>query len=324
MQIKKILILGSSGVLGYAFKDKSFIKKFKNQYKFIYLTSKEVDLRNQKKTIEFIKNIKPFGILHLAGSGGGIGRSYNKHASILRDNVYMTFNVLEGARLAKTKKIILTMSTGMYPKKARIPLQEKDIHNGEPVNYNYGNSFGKRIIEPAVRAYRDQYNLKAIGVIVSGIFGEGDNFNYQEANMLPATIRKIIEAKKKNLKKVEVWGTGKPLREYTYSKDLRDIYMYLLKKYDRSLSFNVSSLQEKSISNIIKIICENVGYDFKRIYFNPKKPEGIFKKTPSIKIFNSIIKFKFTNLEEGIGNTVKWYNNSKKINLKSKEKKFII
>lgn len=322
--MKKIIIFGSGGVLGFSFRDKIFIKKYSNKFKFIFSTSKNVDLRNQKKTINYIKNIRPYAILHLAGSGGGIGRSINKHASILRDNVYMIFNVLEGARLAKTKKIILTMSTGMYPKNAKIPLNEKDIHNGEPVEYNYGNSFGKRIAEPAIRAYGDEYNLKIIGVIVSGICGEGDNFNYQEANMLPAMIRKIIEAKKKNLKKVEVWGTGKPIREYTYSKDLRDIYMWILENYNSSRSFNVSSVEEKSIYNLVKIICKIVDYDFKKIFFNTKKPDGIFRKTPSTKIFRSIVDFKFTKLEESLQNIINWYLCSKKINTKSKEKKFTI
>ncbi len=320
--MKKIIVFGSRGVLGYAFsKDKEFVNKYKKKFKFIFATSKTVDLRLQKQTINYIKKIKPFAILHLAGSGGGIGRSYNKHASILRDNVYMIFNVLEGARIAKTSKIMLTMSTGMYPEKTKIPLEEKNIHSGEPVEYNYGNSFGKRIIEPAVRAYNEEYGLTAIGVIVSGIYGEGDNFNYQEANMLPAMIRKIIEAKKKNLKRVEVWGSGKPLREYTYSKDLRDIYMFLLQNYNKSNSFNVSSLEEKSIYNLVKIICENVGYDFKKIYFNKSKRDGIFKKTPSTKLFRSITNFKFTKLRKGLKNTIKWYYETNYINKKSKEKK---
>ena len=121
--MKKILILGSSGVLGFAFKDKKFIKKNKKKYKFVFLNSKMLDLRNQKKTINYIIKEKPHAILHLAGSSGGIGRSYNKHASILRDNIYLTFNVLEGARLAKTKKVLLTMSTGMYPENSKIPLK---------------------------------------------------------------------------------------------------------------------------------------------------------------------------------------------------------
>jgi GDP-L-fucose synthase len=321
--MKKILILGSNGVLGFAFKDKKFIKKNKKKYKFVFLNSKKLDLRNQKKTIKCIIKEKPHAILHLAGSSGGIGRSYNKHASILRDNIYMTFNVLEGARLAKTKKVLLTMSTGMYPENSKIPLTENNIHAGEPVKYNYGNSFGKRIIEPAIRAYREEYNLDCKGLIVSGIYGEGDNFNYQEANMLPATIRKVLEAKNNLKKKIEIWGTGKPIREYTYSKDLRDIYMRVLIRKKTPIIFNVSSLEEKSIKNLVKIICKCAGVNFNKVFFNHKKPDGILKKTPSTKIFKSFMNFNFTPLDLGIKNTINWYNNSKNINFKSKNKNFI-
>jgi GDP-L-fucose synthase len=321
--MKKILILGCGGVLGYSFKEQSFLKKYKKKYNFVFVNSKTVDLRIQKKTFDYILKEKPYAIFHLAGSGGGIGRSYNKHASILRDNIYMIFNVIEGARLANVKKLLLTMSTAMFPEKAKIPLRESDIHNGVPVKYNYGNSFGKRIIEPAIRAYKAEYNMDIKGIIVSGIYGEGDNFNIKEANMLPSIIRKIIEAKKNNLKKIKIWGTGKPIRDYTYSKDLRNIYMQSLNIKKSVNYFNVSSLQERSVYDFVKIVCKSVDYSFKNVFFDKNKLEGIIKKTPSTKLFKTIIKYKFIRLEEGIKNTINWYLNSKNINTKSKAKKFL-
>lgn len=322
--MKKILILGSNGVLGFAFKDKDFVQKFKKKYKFIYSGSKIIDLRKQAETIKYIKKLKPYGIIHLAASTGGIGRSMGNHASIMRDNCYMLFNILEGAKIAGTKKVILTMTTGMYPEKCKLPLNEKDIHEGYPVNYNYGNSFSKRLMDPAIRAYREEYNLDVIGLIVSGIYGEGDNFNFQDANMLPAVIRKIIEAKRKKLNKVEVWGTGRPIREYTFSKDIRNIFMFMLNNYSSSQSINISSLEEKSIKDIIKLVCNSVDYDFKKVYFNKNKPDGIFRKTPSNRLFKKILNYKFTKLKDGIDQTVQWYLKNKKINKKSKSRAFKI
>jgi GDP-L-fucose synthase len=322
--MKKILILGSGGVLGYSFKEKYFLEKYKKKYKFVFVNSKIIDLRNQKETIDYILKEKPYAVFHLAGSGGGIGRSYNRHASILRDNIFMIFNVIEGSRLANVKKLILTMSTGMFPEKAKIPLRESEIHNGEPVKYNFGNSFGKRIIEPAIRAYKEEYNMDIKGIIVSGIYGEGDNFNIKEANMLPAIIRKIIEAKKNNLNKIKIWGTGKPVREYTYAKDIRNIYMKTLTIKKTVNYFNVSSLQEKSIYEFVKIVCKLVNYNFKNVSFEKNKPDGIIKKTPSTKLFKSIMSYRFIRLEDGIKNTIKWYLNSKDINTKSKAKEFLM
>ena len=317
--MKKIIVTGENGVLGSSFKDIDFLKKNKKKYKFILINSKIVDLRNQKKTNEFITQIKPDGIIHLAGSSGGLGRSSTNHASIFRDNLYMMLNILEGARRSKVKKVVMTLSSGMYPEKSKLPYDEKNIHNGEPLNNNYGNSYSKRMMDVAMRAYREEFNMDIIGLIVCGIYGENDNFNLEEANMLPAVINRIFDAKKKNKKKLKLWGTGKPFREYTYSKDFRDILMWMYKNYSSKQSVNVSSGQEMRIKNIVKLICEELNYDFKKIVFDKSKPDGIYRKTVELNKFKKIYKYNFTSLKEGLKNTIQWYKNNK-VNIQSKSK----
>jgi len=317
--MKKILVTGGNGVLGSSFKDINFLKKNQKKYKFILTDSSIVDLRNQKKTIKFIFQIKPHGIIHLAGSSGGLGRSSANHASIFRDNLYMMLNILEGARLSKVKKVVMTLSSGMYPQKSKLPYNEKNIHNGEPLNYNYGNSYSKRMMDVAIRSYREEFKMDIIGLIVCGIYGENDNFNLEEANMLPAVIKRIFEAKKKNKKKLKLWGTGKPFREYTYSKDFRDILMWMYENYSSKQSINVSSGQEMRIKNIVKLICEELNYDFKQILFDKSKPDGIYRKSTDLSKFKKIYKYNFTSFKDGLKNTIQWYKKNK-VNAQSKSK----
>ena len=193
--------------------------------------------------MKLFKRLNGDSIVHLAAISGGIGFSKSHHASMLRDNILMTFNILEAARINKYKKVLLTLTSGMYPEKIKPPYNETMIHEGRPLENNYGSSFAKRIMDPAIRAYRDEYNLDVIGLIPSGIFGPNDNFNIDHAPMLPATILKAYYAKKNN-SKLKVWGNGKAIRDYTFSKDLRDIFIWALENYSSDLCLNVSSPEE--------------------------------------------------------------------------------
>ena len=308
MKKKKIVVTGSSGVLGSSFKKKTFLKKNKN-YKFIFLNSKNVDLRSQKKTLLYFKKINPDFIIHLAAVSGGIGLSSQYQATLLRDNILMTFNILEAARSTNVKKIVMTLTTGMYPEKAKTPYKEKNIHDGYPLSNNYGSSFAKRIIDPAIKAYRDQYGMDVIGLIVPGIFGENDNFNLSHSPMLPANIHKIFLEKKNNTK-LKVWGDGSPLREYIFSEDLRDVFMWALKKYSSSDCLNVSSGQEYSIKSIIYKICDILKFNKKNIIFEKKDDRGIKRKNSDIKKFKKLAKMKFTPFNEGLQKTVIWFVNN--------------
>ena len=144
--MKKIIITGSNGVLGQAFKEKIFVKKNKKKYKFVNLNSSICDLRDSKKTMKLFKRLNGDSIVHLAAISGGIGFSKSHHASMLRDNILMTFNILEAARINKYKKVLLTLTSGMYPEKIKPPYNETMIHEGRPLENNYGSSFAKRIM----------------------------------------------------------------------------------------------------------------------------------------------------------------------------------
>lgn len=298
----KILVTGSSAVLGTAVKACSV--EYPNNI-FIFVTSKDGNLADAKKTLELFKRHRPDAVLHLAAVSGGIGLSMNHPASLLRDNILMTFNVLEAARKTEVKKTVMTLTTGMYPPEAPLPLNENQIHNGYPHESNYGSSFAKRIIDPAIRAYREEYGLNVIGLIPSGIFGENDNFNYKDAPMLPALIRRFYE-NRKTKENIVIWGDGTPLREYTYSKDLARIYFWALQHYNDPQALNIGTVEENSVADIAFMIADILQVDRTRVVFDTAKPNGVFRKSTDNSRFMRLSNFKYTSFREGLKNTINW------------------
>jgi GDP-L-fucose synthase len=295
-----ILVTGAGGVLGSAF------KKIKNQ-KFYFLNNrKELNLCSQESTNQFFDKNKFDGIIHLSAVSGGLGLSGPKYqATLLRDNTLMLFNILDNAVRKKIKKVLVTLSSGMYPPNSKMPYKEESIHEGSAHESSYGYFYGKRIFEPAIRSYRNQYNLDVIGCVPNGIFGENDNFS-DHAPMLPSIIKKMYVAKKKN-QKLEVWGDGSPLREYTYAPDLAKAFFWCFKNYSSDEIINVGSSEEKTIKEIVNDIAECIKFKKDNIYFNPNKPMGVLRKTMSNEKFIKLSKFKFTSLKDGIYKTCKWY-----------------
>ena len=300
---KKILVTGSTAVLGVGLQN---ISKNYLDREFIFTNSKDCNLTNIDQTINFVKNLKPDAIIHFAAISGGIGLLMKKHATILRDISLMNLSILEAARINNIKKTIMTLTTGMYPSEASLPLDEKDIHNGYPHETTYGSSFAKRIIDPAIRAYRDEFNLNVIGLIPSGIFGENDNFNLNDAPMLPSLIRRFYESKI-NGGDIIVWGDGSPLREYTYSQDLAKIFMWSLENYDDAQCLNIGTTEENSIKDIAYMICDIMNIDKNLIKFDLNKPKGTYRKNISNKRFINLNNFKYTPFKDALEKTINWF-----------------
>ena len=295
-----ILITGSNGVLGAAF------KRIKNKQFYFLNTRKDLDLCSQNECRNFFDNNKFDGIIHLAAISGGLGLSGPKYqATLLRDNTIMLFNVLDNVVRKKIKKTLITLSSGMYPPESKMPHKEINIHDGPAHESSYGYFYGKRIFEPAVRAYRDQYNLDIIGCVPNGIFGKEDNFS-EHAPMLPSIIKRMHEAKLKNIK-LEAWGDGTPLREYTYSEDMASAFLWCFENYSSSNILNVGSNEERSVKEIVYYIADSMNFNKENIVFDIRKSGGISKKSMNNSNFLKSSNYKFLSLKEGIKKTVDWY-----------------
>jgi GDP-L-fucose synthase len=302
-KFQRIMVTGGGGVAGHGVRR---IQKDYPKSEFFFPNSKECDLTSWVETKKYVDGLKPDAIVHLAAKSGGIGLSMNYPATLLRDNVLMMVHVLEAARLQKVKKVILTLSAGMYPVSAPLPLKEEDLHEGRPHPTVNTYAFAKRLVEPAVWSYRKEYGMNVIGLVPNGIFGPGDNFNAEGAAMVPTLIRRFYENREGSAP-INVWGDGTPLREYTFATDLARAFMWCLENYDDEQILNVGNTEENSIRQIATWIAEDLGIDTKRLFWDTTKPNGVMRKSTDNSKFIKISKFKYSPFRQALTETVNWF-----------------
>jgi GDP-L-fucose synthase len=273
---------------------------------FVFVQSKDCDLTKLDDTINMVDHHNPDAILHIAAISGGVELHKDHPAMMLRDNVFMNLNILEAARAHGTKKTVMTLSTGMYPENAPNPITEDSIHEGFPHPSVYSYSFAKRMVEPAIRAYRSEYGMKVIGLIPNGIIGEGGIFNRDVSLMWAALVRRFYENMNTSDKLV-VWGDGTPVREHTYSHDIAKAYMWCLDNYDELQVLNVGSIEEHSVKEIAEMIADVLGMDKGRIQFDTSKPSGAPRKSTDNTRFVKLSGFEYTPFRVGLEKTIGWF-----------------
>ena len=303
---ERIFVTGGTGLLGHAF------QAIADEYpgtSFVFVGSRDCDLTRLDDTVAYVRAVRPDAIIHTAAVAGGMQFSIDRPATLLRDNVLMNMHIVEAARLAGVRKTVMTLSTGMYPEKAPLPLKEEYIHDGEPHPSNYGYSFAKRLIEPMIRSYRREYGLNVIGLTTNGIFGEHGNFRPGESVMLAALVRRFYEEKDTGNDLV-VGGDGTPLREYTYSRDLAHAFMWCLEHYDEIRHLHVGSTHEHSVGDTAFMIADVLGIDRRRIVFDTSRPNGIHRKNSDNSRFIQLSGFQYTPFREALERTIAWFSAS--------------
>ena len=196
----------------------------------IRLSSKDADLRDWNQTFAIFDKYKPEKVIHCAAKVGGIGGNMNYKGEFFYDNIMMNTNVIEAARQVGTKRLLCFLSTCVFPDDVEYPLSEEKVHLGEPHSSNYPYAYAKRMADIQIRAYREQYGVEYISVIPTNIYGPNDNFNIETGHVLPSLIHKCYLAEKNNTDFV-IWGTGKPLREFIFSKDIGKLTEWALDNY---------------------------------------------------------------------------------------------
>ena len=299
----RILITGGSGLVGYAFKE---ISKNYN-HEFIFSDSKQCDLLDYEKTFYYFKEVKPDFIIHLAAMVGGLFKNMKYPVEMYENNVIMNLNVLKAAHKNNIQNIISCLSTCIFPDNTTYPINEEMLHEGPPHESNFAYAYAKRMLEIQSKSYRKQYNRNYICVIPTNIYGPHDNFSLEDGHVIPSLIHKCY-INKLNREKFEVRGTGKSLRQFIYSEDLARLILWALENYKGdNIILSVPEENEISIRKIGEIIAQNFDYkDY--IFFNEKYSDGQLKKTADNKKLVSLNKeFRFTNIEDGIKKTVKWF-----------------
>ena len=267
-----ILITGASGMVGKAFQNIHFLQN----HDFVFVGSVDCDLRDCDAALQLFKRVNPDHVIHLAAKVGGIKANMDYLGDFYKDNILINTNVLEASRLYNVKKVVSLLSTCIYPDKVNYPLTEEQIHNGPPHKSNYAYAYAKRMLDVQSRAYREQYGCNFITAVPNNLFGENDNFDLENSHVIPAMIRKMYEAKLKN-ESVTLWGDGSPLREFTYSKDLAGILLFLLEHYDEPQPINVGNTQEVSIKEVAQMIAEILEFRGE-IIWDTTKPKGQLRK----------------------------------------------
>jgi len=292
-----VLITGGSGLLGYNLNIKNSFKPAKN----------ELNLLNYEDLKKYIlnKNIKK--IIHCAGLVGGVKANTDLIYDFFSKNLIINLNILEACKEFNLDKSIFILSTCVFPGSGPYPVCENDLHNGEPHITNYGYAYAKRMLEVGSRTLYQQYNIKTKCIIPCNFYGPNDNHNLEYGHVIPSLIYKCYLAKN-NKEDFIVWGSGNPQREFIYVKDLAKI----IEKIHENENFYpdkiiISSGKEYSIKQIAKLIAEKMNYNGK-IIFDKTKPDGIIKKNSNNTIFeNNFKKFQWTNIEDGIDESIKYF-----------------
>ena len=266
----------------------------------------QVDLRNWDETLEFFKAVKPTKVIHCAAKVGGLGANMNYMGEFFYDNMMINLNVLEAARQTNVEKVVSFLSTCIYPDKVEYPLTEEKVHLGPPHSSNYAYAYAKRMLDVQSRAYKKQYGLNYVCVVPTNIYGPHDNYHLENAHVVPALIHKCYLAKKNNTP-LTVWGSGAPLREFIFSKDVGRLTEWALENYDDDAPIIFSNAEEVTIKDMVEAVVEAVEFSGD-VIFDMEKPDGQFRKpTDPSRLLAHIPGFKFTPLKEGIKESVDWF-----------------
>lgn len=267
---------------------------------------REFDLRIPEESNRLIETYKPTHVIHCAAKVGGIGGNISAMGEYFYDNLMINTNIIESCRLNNVEKLVVFLSTCIFPADVEYPLTEDKIHLGPPHETNYGYGYSKRMAEVQIRSYNQQYGTKYFAVIPCNMYGLNDNYNLENTHVIPALIHKVYLAKINNTN-LHVWGSGNPLREFIYAKDVANIIKLLMDKYNRTSPIILSTSNEVSIREVVEMICDIM--DFKnKVIFDTSKPDGQFKKPSDNSYLKSIIgDYEFTTLRVGLEETIKHF-----------------
>lgn len=251
-------------------------------------------------------------VFHLAGFNGGIEFNRQRPADIFHDNTLMALNLVEACVARNVGKFVGVVASCAYGDTAAARsgvLHEDDFFAGRPNETVAGHGFAKRNLQLACQFYRQQHNLNAVCVCPTTLYGPGDSFDPERTKVMGGMIRRFVEARRKGLDKVEVWGTGRPLREFLHVADCARLMADAALKYDDSaLPLNLGTGQEVSIASLATMVAEAAGYQGE-IHFDTSKPDGQYRKRLDMARLWAVLgpDQHFTPLDEGIRETVRWY-----------------
>jgi len=305
------MVTGGSGLLGQGIKDYVMENNKQNQKPgetWIFLSSKDGDLTDRKETEAIFEKYKPTHVIHLAAKVGGLFANMAEKVEFYRLNIIMNDNVMECSRIYKVQKLVGMLSTCIFPDKTTYPIDETMIHNGPPHHSNEGYAYAKRMIDTMNRAYASEYGCNFTSIIPTNIYGKYDNFSIEKGHVIPGLIHKCYKAKQDNTP-FRIWGSGTPLRQFVYNRDLAELTVWVTREYNETdpIILSVDEADEVTIKEVALAVAKAMKFEGK-IEFDTSKSDGQHKKTAcNNKLRKYRPGYKFTSMADGIQQSVDWF-----------------
>lgn len=302
---KSVMVTGGAGFLGSHLVEE--LKQRADDVDVFVPRSDEYDLREKSAIKRTLRDSDPDIVLHLAATVGGIGANRANPGKYFYENAVMGIELMEKARVHGVEKFTILGTICSYPKHTPLPFSEDDLFKGYPEETNAPYGIAKKALLTQSQAYREQYGFNSIYLMPVNLYGPGDDFDLETSHVIPAIIRKCVEARERGDQSITAWGTGEPTREFLYVKDAADGILTATERYDDSDPVNLGSGMEISIRNLVETIA-NVTEFRGDIKWDTSKPDG----QPRRKLDTSRARERFdwkatTDFREGLERTVEWY-----------------
>ena len=269
--------------------------------------SSEYNLTKQADVARMYKDLRPEIVIHLAAKVGGIAANRDNPGSFFYENAIMGIELMEQARHHDVSKFVQVGTVCAYPKFAQIPFSEDDLWSGYPEETNAPYGLAKKMLLVQTQAYREQYGFNGIYLLPVNLYGPGDNIDLHNSHVIPALIRKALEAREAEAASVEVWGTGTPTREFLYVDDAAHAIVLATELYNKPEPVNIGSSEEISIKDLVELIVELTGFKG-TIVWDRSKPDGQPRRKLNVDRATKEFGFRSTTaFRSGLAETIRWY-----------------
>jgi GDP-L-fucose synthase len=301
---KKVLVTGGSGFLG-----RHVVRRLRQIgcHNLVMPRSAQFDLTRDADIRRMLLQEAPDVIIHLAAKVGGIGANRANPGTFLYQNLMMGSQLIEAARELAIEKFVAVGTICSYPKFTPVPFREDDLWMGYPEETNAPYGLAKKLLIVQLQAYRQQFGFNGINLLLVNLYGPGDNLDLETSHVIPALIRKCLEAKARGDKVLPVWGTGTPTREFIYVEDAARAIVLAAEKLETSDPVNIGTGQEIRIADLVRLIAAKTGFEGE-IAFQTDKPDGQPRRCLDVRRARELLGFEAaTSLSEGLERTIAWY-----------------
>jgi GDP-L-fucose synthase len=301
-----ILVAGATGLAGSAIvRELTRISR-----PVVGISSKDVDLLDRNATFNYLNKLKPNIVIDAAAKVGGISANNNYPVEFLSENLQIQTNLIDAAHSVKVEKFVFLASSCVYPKSCPQPIKEEYVLTGALESTNSAYAIAKLAGIELIKAYRKEFGHRWISVMPTNLYGPNDNFDLESSHVFPALIHKFIEAKKSNVNTVNLWGTGKPRREFLHVDDLAKAIIVCLDKYDADQQINIGTGIDLTIAELAEKIAKSTGFTGS-INWDVTRGDGTPQKVLDIQKMTNLGWKPTINLDQGIKLTVEWYLENK-------------